>query len=144
MPLGPRPDDVPRIRLTLKLFRVSAIITGLFLLALVAMMIARYGFGVDIALSSAYGLDLLSRELIEEQGATNVSLVILTVHGWLYVVYLALDFVLWRLTRWSFGRFLFIALGGIIPLLSFFFEFRVPRWVREELARVESPVEASA
>jgi hypothetical protein len=143
MPLGPRADDVPRIRLVLKLFRVSAIVTGVFLLLLVVMMVARYGFLVDIEYSDAYGFGLTPRELIEERGSLNVSLVILTTHGWLYVVYLALNFLLWRFTRWSFGRFLFIALGGIIPLLSFFFEFSVPRWVREELARVE-PVEAAA
>jgi hypothetical protein len=41
------------------------------------------------------------------------------------------------MTRWSFGRFLFIALGGIVPLLSFFIEFRVPRWVRERLEAAE-------
>lgn len=143
MPLGPRPDDVPRIRLVLKLFRVSAIVTGLFLLLLVVMMVARYGFLVDIEYSDAYGFGLTPRELIDERGSLNVSLIILTTHGWLYVVYLALDFLLWRFTRWSFGRFLFIALGGIIPLLSFFFEFSVPRWVREELAKLE-PVEATA
>jgi len=143
MPLGPRPDDVPRIRLVLKLFRVSAIVTGTFLLLLVVMMVARYGFLVDIEYSDAYGFGLTPRDLIEERGSLNVSLVILTTHGWLYVVYLALDFLLWRFTRWSFGRFLFIALGGIIPLLSFFFEFSVPRWVREELAAIE-PVEATA
>jgi hypothetical protein len=143
MPLGPRAADVPRIRLVLKLFRVSAIITGLFLLLLVVMMVARYGFLVDIEYSDAYGFGLTPRDLIEERGSLNVSLVILTTHGWLYVLYLALDFLLWRFTRWSFGRFLFIALGGIIPLLSFFFEFSVPRWVRAELAKVE-PVEATA
>jgi hypothetical protein len=144
MPLGPRPDDVPRIRLVLKLFRVSAIVTGVFLLMLVVMMVARYGFLVDIEYSDAYGLGLTPRDLIEERGSLNVSLVILTTHGWLYVVYLALDFLLWRFTRWSFGRFVFIALGGIIPLLSFFFEFAVPRWVRAELAKVEAPSEVPA
>jgi integral membrane protein len=143
MPLGPRPADVPRIRLVLTLYRVSAIVTGTFLLLLVVMMVARYGYGVDIAWSQAYGFQLEPRELIEQQGATNVSLIILTTHGWLYVVYLAFDFLLWRLTRWSFARFLFIALGGVIPLLSFFFEFRVPRWVRAELARIE-PSEVTA
>lgn len=144
MPLGPRPVDVPRIRLTLTLFRVSAMITGIFLLLLVVMMVARYGFLVDIEWSAAYGFQFAPRELIEAAGTTNVSLIILTVHGWLYVVYLALNFLLWRFTRWSFLRFLFIALGGIIPLLSFYFEFRVPRWVRAELAKIETPVEASA
>jgi hypothetical protein len=143
MPLGPRADDVPRIRLVLKLFRVSAIVTGVFLLMLVVMMVARYGFLVDIEYSDAYGLGLTPRDLIEERGSLNVSLIILTTHGWLYVLYLALDFLLWRFTRWSFGRFLFIALGGIIPLLSFFFEFSVPRWVRAEIAKVQ-PVEAAA
>jgi hypothetical protein len=143
MPLGPRADDVPRIRLVLRLFRVSAIVTGVFLLLLVVMMVARYGFLVDIEYSDAYGFGLTPRELIDERGSLNVSLIILTTHGWLYVVYLALDFLLWRFTRWSFGRFLFIALGGIIPLLSFFFEFSVPRWVRAELAKLE-PVEATA
>ncbi|WP_309713940.1 DUF3817 domain-containing protein [Pseudolysinimonas sp.] len=144
MPLGPRPDDVPRIRLVLKLFRVSAIVTGVFLLLLVVMMVARYGLLVDIEYSDAYGFGLTPRELIEERGSLNVSLVILTTHGWLYVVYLALNFLLWRFARWSFGRFLFIALGGIIPLLSFFFEFSVPRWVRAELAKVEAPSEVPA
>jgi len=144
MPLGPRPDDVPRIRLVLTLFRISAIVTGIFLLMLVVMMVSRYGYLVDIEWSEAYGLGFTPRELIEERGTVNVSNVILTTHGWLYVVYLAFDFLLWRFTRWSFGRFLFIALGGIIPLLSFFFEFRVPRWVRAELAKVKTPVEAVA
>jgi integral membrane protein len=143
MPLGPRAADVPRIRRVLTLYRISAIVTGVFLLALVVMMVTRYGFGVDIAWSEALGFQLTPKELIEQQGALNVSLVILTVHGWLYVVYLAFDFLLWRYTRWSFGRFLFIALGGVVPLLSFFFEFRVPAWVREELAKVE-PSEVAA
>ena len=147
MQLGPRPVDVPRIPLVLKVFRVSAIVTGLFLLLLCLMMVFRYGGGVDIEFGGPFGLLALQpRELIV---GTNLSTIILIVHGWLYVVYLACDFLLWRFTRWSFGRFLFIALGGIIPGLSFFFEFSVPRWVREVLASVKTasvnnPVEASA
>jgi len=142
MQLGPRPVDVPRIPIVLKVFRVSAIVTGLFLLLLCLMMVFRYGYGVDIEFGGPFGLLALQpRDLIV---GTNLSTIILIVHGWLYVIYLACDFLLWRFTRWSFGRFLFIALGGIIPGLSFFFEFRVPRWVREVLASVKTPVEASA
>lgn len=146
MPLGPRPADVPRLRLVLRLFRISAIVTGTFLLLLVVMMVARYGYGVDISWSAAYGFGFTPREIIDEPGSgiTNWSMIILTTHGWLYVVYMAFNFLLWRFARWSFARFLFIALGGIIPLLSFFFEFRVPRWTREAIARVETPVEAPA
>jgi integral membrane protein len=135
MPPAIRPVDVPRIRTVLKLYRVSAIITGTFLLLLCLMMVFRYGFGVDIELGGPFGfLALQPRELIE---AVNLSTLILIVHGWLYVLYLGCDFLLWRMTRWSFGRFLFIALGGVVPLLSFFFEFRVPRWVRERLEAAE-------
>ena len=109
MPVGPRAADVPRIRLALAAFRVSAIVTGVFLLLLVVMMVLRYVYLVDIEYTDAYGLQLTPKELIDGRGGVNLSIVILTTHGWLYVVYLACDFLLWRLTRWSFGRFLFIA-----------------------------------
>jgi len=142
MPLAIRPVDVPRIRKVLAVYRVSAIITGVFLLLLCLMMVFRYVLGVDIELGGPFGfLALQPRELIT---AVNLSTAILITHGWLYVLYLGCDFLLWRMTRWSFGRFLFIALGGIVPLLSFFLEFRVPRWVRERVDVVEAaPVEAA-
>jgi integral membrane protein len=104
-------------------------------------MVFRYGFGVDIEFGGPFGLLALTpRELIV---GVNLSTVILIIHGWLYVVYLACDFLLWRYIRWSFGRFLFIALGGIIPLLSFFLERRVPRQAEEAIAGLV-PVEAAA
>ena len=43
----------------------------------------------------------------------------------------------WRYIRWSFARFLFIALGGIIPLLSFFLERQVPRQAEAAIASIE-------
>lgn len=132
----PRLSDVPRIRTTLKLYKVSSVVTGSFLLLLVLMMVFRYGFGQDIELGGPFGfLTLTPKDLIT---GINLSTIILIVHGWLYVAYLACDFVLWRLMGWSFGRFLFIALGGVIPLLSFFFEQTVPRRVNAQLAAVEA------
>jgi integral membrane protein len=131
MPLGPRKADVPRIRRTLAVYKVSSVITGTFLLLLCLMMVLRYGVGVDIELGGAYGfLALTPKELIT---GVNLSMFILIVHGWLYVLYLACDFLLWRYLRWSFGRFLFIALGGVVPLLSFFLERRVPRLAEERM-----------
>ena len=134
MPTGPRQADVPRIRRTLSVFKVSAIITGVFLLLLVVMMVTRYGFGSDIELGGDAFLGLTPREEIT---GVNLSTIILIVHGWLYVLYLGCDFVLWRLLRFSFLRFLYIALGGIIPGLSFYFEHQVPRAVEAELATLE-------
>ena len=134
MPIGPRPEDTPKIRRTIAVYKVSSIITGTFLLLLVVMMVTRYGFGVDIELNPVYGLQLTPKELIT---GVNLSTAILIAHGWLYVLYLGTDFVLWRQIRWSFGMFLFIALGGIIPLLSFFLERRVPRDALAAIAPLE-------
>lgn len=135
MPLGPRPADIPRIRRTVGVYKISSIITGTFLLLLVLMMVTRYGFGVDIELLGPYGfLALTPKDLI---AGINLSTVILIVHGWLYVLYLACDLLLWRYIRWSFGKFVFIALGGIIPLLSFFLERRVPRDVEAAIAAIQ-------
>ncbi len=133
----PRSADVPRIRKTLAVYKVSAIVTGSFLLLLCLMMVFRYGFGQDIELGGPFGfLTLTPKEAIV---GVNLSTIILIVHGWLYVIYLACDFVLWRLMGWSFGRFLLIALGGIVPLLSFYYERTVPRRVNAELAALEVP-----
>jgi hypothetical protein len=49
--------------------------------------------------------------------------------------------------RWSFPRLILLALGGVIPFLSFFLEVRVAREVRSYLAsradRVASPSSAA-
>jgi len=135
MPIGPRPQDISKIRVAVKVYKVSSIITGVFLLLLCLMMVTRYGFGVDIEFNGPYGLLALTpKELI---AGVNLSTAILITHGWFYVLYVACDFVLWRLTRFSAGWFFFIALGGIIPVLSFFLEARVPRMVEQRIAPVE-------
>ncbi len=135
MAIGPRAEDLPRIRIALGFYRVSAAITGVFLLLLVVMMVTRYGFGLDLELGGPDGLvGLAPKEIIEADAAVNLSTIILIVHGWLYVVYLICDFALWRLLRYSFGYFCFVALGGIIPFISFFFEYRVPRDIRARIA----------
>lgn len=131
----PRAADVPRIRKVVSVYKVSSIVTGTFLLLLCLMMFFRYVMLVDIELGGPEGfLALTPKDAIL---GVNLSLVILTVHGWLYVLYLGCDFLLWRLMGWSFGRFVFIALGGIVPLLSFFLERAVPRRVAREIAAVE-------
>lgn len=132
----PRLADIPRIRKTVAVYKVSAIVTGTFLLLLVLMMVFRYAMLVDIEFGGPDGLLALTPK--DAIVGVNLSTIILIVHGWLYVLYLACDFLLWRLMGWSFGRFLLIALGGIVPLLSFFFERTVPKRVAAELSAVES------
>ena len=68
----------------------------------------------------------------------NLSTVILILHGWFYVVYLYSDFRLWSLMRWTFPRFIIIALGGVVPFLSFIVERRVHRQTVAELDALQS------
>lgn len=138
----PRQADFPRIRKTVSVYKVSAIVTGTFLLLLCLMMVFRYGFGDDIELGGPNGVLALTPK--DSIVGINLSTIILIVHGWLYVVYLGCDFLLWRLMGWSFGRFLLIALGGIVPLLSFFFERTVPRRVNAELVNASAAAEVPA
>jgi len=130
MPLEPRPADVPSIPGALKLYQTSSIITGVFLLLLCAEVILKFGLQYELELGGPYGL-LVPRDTVT---AFNLSTAILIMHGWFYVLYLFADFRLWSLMRWPFTRFLLIALGGVIPTLSFFLEGRVAREVRAWLA----------
>lgn len=136
MAFGPQPSDIPLIRRVLAVYKVSSVLTGTFLLGLVVMMVTRYGFGVDIEFGGEAGwLALTDPDAIT---GVNVSILLLAVHGWLYVLYLACDFLLWRLLRWPFWKFVWIAMGGIVPLLSFFFERQVPREVEAIIADLEA------
>src|SRR5688572_13168554 len=131
MPLEPKLADLPRIRGALKFYQVASIITGVLLLALCAEMIMKYAFGLELELGGPQGfLAFVPGDTVT---AVNLSTGILIVHGWFYVVYLFSDFRLWSLMRWPFGRFILIALGGIIPFLSFFLESRIGREVRAYL-----------
>jgi integral membrane protein len=136
MALKPKLSNLPRIKSALRLYRVTSIVTGTFLLLLVLMMVFRYGFGVDIELNGPEGfLALTPKDLII---GVNLSTIILIVHGWFYVVYLYSDFRLWSLMRWTFPRFILIALGGVIPFLSFIVERRVHRQTMAELEALQS------
>ncbi|GAA3582008.1 DUF3817 domain-containing protein [Klugiella xanthotipulae] len=158
MPLEPKPSDYPRIRQAVKLYKVTSVITGVMLLLLTFEMVLKYVFHYEIFAFSPNGLLTLEAVLDDGTGLTstmtsgvNLSMGILIAHGWFYVVYLFSDFRLWSLMRWPFSKFLLIALGGVIPFLSFVMEVRVAREVnafldeREALAitPTETPAEAS-
>ena len=131
MPLEPREQDIPRIPGALRFFQVMAIVTGTFLLLLVAEMIVRYGLGYDLEIGGPFGLITFTPHL--QVTALNGSTAILIIHGWLYVIYLVASFRLWSFMRWSFGTLVVLALGGVIPALSFvlegIFTKRVRGWI---------------
>lgn len=147
MQLQPKPSDYPRIRKALSLYKVTSVITGVMLLLLCAVMVMKYAFDVQLFLFTpnavAEFVPLAQEGLESEFRAEGFDLfrAILIAHGWFYVVYLISDFMLWSPMRWHFGRFLIIALGGVVPFMSFFLEARIVREVRSFLdSREQAPV----
>jgi len=146
MALKPKLSDVPRIRSALALYRVFAYITGTMLLLLVLEMIFKYTpIQREIELGGAHGFIALVPD--KTVLAVNLSTGILIAHGWLYVVYLFSDFRLWSILRWPFSRFIAIALGGVVPFLSFIVEHYITKSVKREIAELEAaalPAEPAA
>jgi len=159
MPAQPKLATFPAIRSALKFYQIAAVITGIGLLLLLAEMILKYtpihlelfaggsgGFlwfapviaGVDCEWYSLFVPMLNDCEMTSTGDGANISLAILVVHGWFYVVYLFACFRVWSLMRWRFGRFLLLALGGVVPFLSFVMEIRVGREVTGYLAGREA------
>lgn len=149
--LAPKPEDFPKIRGALKFYAVFAYVTGIMLLLLCTEMIVKYGyhyelyaFGSGGFLSFAKVLDGGPKGLISTGDGVNLSTGILIAHGWLYVVYLFSDFRLWSFMRWPFTKFIYIALGGVIPFLSFFVEGAMSRQVRFYLTSREAEIAHAA
>jgi integral membrane protein len=145
MPYEPKLKDFPRIRNSVKFYKVSSYVTGVMLLLLVCEMVLKYGFSREVFAFSQDGflsLEPVTRLADGTMGSissgVNLSILVLIVHGWLYVVYLFVDFRLWSLMRWPFWRFLLIALGGVVPFLSFIMEALTARFVYRYLTQREA------
>ncbi|MFZ3452554.1 DUF3817 domain-containing protein [Arthrobacter sp. 7Tela_A1] len=107
-----------QIRSALTFYKISSWVTGIFLLLLVAEMVMKYMLNIPPVML----------------GGLNLYTAVLIAHGWLYVVYLLADFRLWQLMRWPFTKFIVVALGGVVPFLSFIVEARTHKQVLAELA----------
>ena len=140
---SPSPSQIPAIYSVLKFYKVSSYVTGVFLLLLmVTWGIRRLPFlGYDLWVFGPNGVISFERYGIDGEGlpevGLNLTVLILIVHGWLYVVYLLADFRLWTLMRWPFTRFLIIGAGGVVPFLSFYTEAKYAKLAREQLRELE-------
>jgi integral membrane protein len=138
--------QVPAIRSALKLYKVSSFITGIFLLLLMAtwglrrLEVVSFGslIGYDLWIFGPNGFLTAEPYLNEGEGmpetGLSLTVAILVVHGWLYVLYLFADFRVWTLLRWSFKRFLIIAAGGVVPFLSFITEKHYAELAEKQIA----------
>lgn len=130
-----------QIRSALTFYKVLAYLTGTMLLLLCAELVARYVFGVylfaggtDAATGKPFGFGFADAESKAVLGGVNISVAVLIVHGWMYVVYLISNFRLWSLMRWPFTKLVLLALGGVVPLMSFIVEKKFHADVEGELA----------
>ena len=53
-------------------------------------------------------------------------------HGWIFMVYVVVAFLLARRARWSVGFTLLMLVAGLVPLLIFWVERRVVHKLRDE------------
>ena len=140
----PNSDQVKTIRGVLKYFKITSYITGIFLVLIMVLWGIRLTIQADLWLGGPdaflqlayYSLDSSGEKIGFPTSGIDITVISLIVHGWLYVAYLFGDFRLWTLMRWSFFRFLLIALGGIVPLLSFFTERHYTKVADAELKKV--------
>lgn len=162
---APRLASFPAIRGALRFYQIASIITGVGLLLLVAEMLLKYTpLHVELFAGGSGGLLWFATaipgpecqwfslfipgsdecKIVSTGDGLNISLFILIAHGWFYVVYLFACFRVWSLMRWRFPRFVVLALGGVVPLLSFFMEAKVAREVKQYLTEREASEAAPA
>lgn len=109
-----------KIMAALNRYRIMAIVTGSFLLLLTLVTLVKY--------IGDWVFDWTN------DGFLSVALTIGIVHGWIFVVYLLTCIDLWTKKRWRFGRLVYMALGGVIPVLGFFIEIKLVREIKAELS----------
>ncbi|MEY4397443.1 MAG: hypothetical protein RLZ53_19 [Actinomycetota bacterium] len=130
---------------TLRLYKIAANVTGYFLLVITVLYVIRLTTETDLWMAGPHGILTFEHFTLDAEGfktgfpetGINLTSSILIVHGWVYVFYLYTDFRLWSLLQWSLGRFLLIAAGGVVPLLSFFAEHRFQKIAAADLEKMK-------
>ncbi len=60
-------------------------------------------------------------------------------HGWAFMIYVVVAFLLSRRARWSIGFTLVALIAGLVPLLIFWVEHKVTQKVRAENPELVAP-----
>lgn len=100
------PKRQSRVKKALTAFSITAYITGVMLLVLVAEMIYKYLI------------------LADSSDAPGWFVIVAQVHGFAYMAFLIAIVNLGTKARWSPGKWIITALGGVVPFLSFYVEHK--------------------
>jgi integral membrane protein len=98
-------------------YRVLAFVVGTLLVLLCLGMVMKYLF-TDGSSIQSFGEDFTP--------------IVAVGHGYLYMAYLVVAFLLARRERWSVPFTLVMLIAGLVPLLIFWVEHRVVQKVRTE------------
>ncbi len=99
-----------------KTYRVLAYVVGVLLLIGTCGAVLKYGFP-DGGSPQELGEDLTP---------------VWVVHGWVFMIYVVIAFVLTQKAGWPLPRFLLMMVAGLIPGLIFWVERRVATQLRAE------------
>ena len=105
-------------------YRWLALVVGVLLLIGCVDAVFKYGYHLVDAGFWAEGSDL-------QQFAADYAWVWL-IHGWIYIVYVVVAFLLSQKTGWPFLQFVLMLVAGLVPGLIFWVERRVAQRVRED------------
>jgi integral membrane protein len=122
-------EGAERVRLAAALQRYRALATVVGVLLIVLCLIG-------LPLNEAHRLDpaWFPEGSDAQQVGSAISSYLGVAHGWLYMLFLLLAFVLSRRARWEPGFTVVTLVCGTVPVLSFWAERRATRRVRAQLA----------
>ena len=100
------------------LYRVLAIVVGILLTTLVFVAMPLKYFPTEGSSIQVFG--------------DHLTTVVAVGHGYLYLAYLVVSFLLWRQTRWPLPFAVLVLAAGLLPVLIFFIEHMVNTRVRRE------------
>jgi len=104
-------------------YRVLALVVGVLLAFCSVAFVLKY------ALTEGTGL---------QQFGEDASVMWL-VHGWIFMVYVVVAFLLSRRAGWTIGFTVLALIAGLVPLLIFWVERQVTRKVRAENPELATP-----
>lgn len=106
-----------------KTYRVLALVVGVLLLVGTCAAVLKYGHELHEDLfAEGSSLQRLGEDLTP----------VWVVHGWIYMVYVVVAFVLTQKAGWPLPRFLLMMVAGLVPGLIFWVERKVDRQLRDE------------
>ncbi|MEZ0577559.1 DUF3817 domain-containing protein [Nocardioides sp. MH1] len=106
-----------------KTYRVLALIVGVLLVVGSIASVLKWAYRLQDHI-------LLEGSTLQRLGADLVP--VWSFHGFIYIIYVIVAFVLTQKAGWTFPRFLLMMIAGLIPGLIFWVEHRVAVQLRAE------------